>query len=219
MENKMKIGILGSGMVGQQLGLGLIKSGYEVKIGTRNPDKLEEWQKRAGKAGLVGSFAETATFGELMILATKWANDSTLKVIELAGKKNFKGKVVIDVTNPLEFEAEGKPPYPAVGYPESGGSIVQRWLPESKVVKAFNTITAYYMANPKLEEGIPTLFICGDDKLANDTVARIASNWGWEVIDIGGIAESYLLEALAFLWIRYGFLNNHWKHAFRLMKK
>jgi hypothetical protein len=215
----MKIGILGSGMVGQQLGLGLIRSGHLVKIGTRNPDKLKDWQKQAGEKVSVGSLAEAAAFGEIIILATKWADEATLKAIDSADRNNFKGKIVIDVTNPLEPDGQGKPPKPGVGYPDSAGAIIQKRLPDSKVVKAFNIIGAHYMANPKLEEGMATMFICGDDKGANDLVAKIASDWGWDVIDIGGIRESYLLEALAMLWIRYGFLNNYWKHAFKLLRK
>jgi hypothetical protein len=216
----MKIGILGSGTVGQQLGLGFLKAGHEVKIGTRNPEKLRDWQNQAGEKGSVGSFTEAAAFGEMIVLATKWAGDAAMKAVESAGKKNFRDKIVIDVTNPLDFGAAGQPPKTAVAYPDSAGAIVQSWLPDSKVVKAFNIINAHYMADPKFEEGPPTLFICGDDKAANDQVAKIASEWGWQdVIDIGGIQESYLLEGLAMLWIRYGFANNYWKHAFRLMRK
>ena len=217
--NEMKIGILGSGMVGQQLGLGLSGSGHLVKIGTRNPDKLRDWQKQTGEKVTIGSPAEAAAFGEIVIIATKWADEATLKAIDSADRYNFKGKIVIDVTNPLVSDGPGKPPIPGVGYPDSAGAIIQKRLPESRVVKAFNIIGAHYMTNPKLEEGAATMFICGDDKASNDFVAKLAADWGWDVVDIGGIRESYLLEALAMLWIRYGFLNNHWKHAFKLLRK
>jgi predicted dinucleotide-binding enzyme len=216
----MKIGIIGSGMVAQQLGLGFIKSGHDVKIGTRNPDKLKDWQNQAGVKASVSSFSDAARFGDFIVLATLWANDATKNAIEMAGKGNFGGKTVMDVTNPLLFDVQGQPPRPAIGYPESGGALIQSWIPEAKVVKAFNIVTAYYMANPKLEEGTPDMFIAGDHSDAKETVRKIAAGWGWNsVIDIGGIEQSYLLEAMALVWIRFGFLNNHWKHAFKLLRK
>lgn len=215
----MKVGIIGSGTVGQQLGFGFLKSGHEVKVGTREVGKLRDWLKEAGKSASAGSFEEAASFGDIVVLATKWEGGATESAIHLAGKKNFAGKVVIDVTNPLVFEVEGQPPKPALGYPESGGATIQNWLPDAKVVKAFNIVTSFYMANPNLQEGTPDMFIAGNDVAAKKTVKGIATNWGWTVHDIGGIEQSYLLEALALLWIRYGFLNNHWTHAFKLLKK
>jgi 8-hydroxy-5-deazaflavin:NADPH oxidoreductase len=219
MEQMMKIGIIGSGMVAQQLGLGLIKSGHDVKLGTRNPQKLSDWQKQSGNKGSVGSFEDAAKFGELLFLATLWSGGATENAIKQAGKDNFTGKVVVDVTNPLESGGEGQPPKLALGYPDSAGATIQKWLPGSKVVKAFNIITAYYMANPKLKEGTPDMFIAGNDSGAKKSVTDIARSWGWNVIDIGGIEQSYLLESLAMLWIRYGALNNYWKHAFKLLKE
>jgi 8-hydroxy-5-deazaflavin:NADPH oxidoreductase len=215
----MKIGIIGSGTVGQQLGSGLLRQGHEVKLGTRHPAKLDQWLKQAGERGSVGSFKDAAGFGELIVLATLWANNATEEAIRLAGKENFTGKIVMDVTNPLAPDGEGRPPKLALGYPDSAGAKIQSWLPNSKVVKAFNTITAYYMANPKLKEGIPTLFIAGNDSAANGVIENIAQKWGWEVENIGGIDQAYLLEALALLWVRYGVLHNHWKHAFKLLKE
>jgi 8-hydroxy-5-deazaflavin:NADPH oxidoreductase len=215
----MKIGIIGSGMVAQQLGIGFLKQGHEVKLGTRNPSKLEQWQKQGGDKASVGSFEEAAKFGEIVAIATLWGDGATKEAIRLAGAKNLAGKVVMDVTNPLAPGGENQPPKLALGYPESGGAKVQNWLPESKVVKAFNIVTAYYMANPRLKEGTPDMFIAGNDSSAKKTIIDIAQKWGWEVHDIGGIEQSYILESLALLWIRYGFLNNHWKHAFKLLKE
>jgi prophage maintenance system killer protein len=137
--------------------------------------------------------------------------------LEEADKDNFKGKIVIDVTNPLVFLKDI--PELDIAYPNSGGLKIQRMLRDSKVVKAFNTVTAKYMCNPKLEEGIPDLFIAGNDEEAKEIVKGFAEQFGWNVTDIGNIEQSYLLEALAMLWIRYGFLNNHWTHAFKLLKK
>jgi 8-hydroxy-5-deazaflavin:NADPH oxidoreductase len=215
----MKIGIIGSGMVAQQLGLGFLKEGHEVKLGTRNPSKLDEWSKQAGERASVGSFEDAAKFGEMAAIATLWGNGATQEAIRLAGPKNLAGKIVMDVTNPLMPGGENQPPKLALGYPNSGGAMIQMWLPDSKVVKAFNIVTAYYMANPHLKEGSPDLFIAGNDLSAKKQIIDIAIKWGWEVHDIGGIEQSYLLEALAMLWVRYGFLNNHWKHAFKLLKQ
>ncbi|MBI5553952.1 MAG: NAD(P)-binding domain-containing protein [Candidatus Diapherotrites archaeon] len=211
----MKIGIIGSGMVGQSLAKGFVGSGHEVMMGTRSPQKLDAFVKTVNV--LVGSMAEAAAFGKLLVLATKW--EGTEAAIELAGEKNFEGKTVIDVTNPLKFEQENQPPTLDVGFPASAGMMVQHWLPQAHVVKAFNSVPAAYMVSPNLSEGHPDLFICGNDSTAKQTVREIAQKWGWPVQDMGGIEQAYLLEALAMLWIRYGFLNNHWTHAFKLLQK
>ncbi len=212
-----KIGILGSGTVGQTLGLGFASLGHEVMIGTREPAKLKDWQAKTGARAQIGFPQEAVKFGELIVLATKW--EGTRQAIELAGKDQFRHKTVIDVTNPLKSGAEGKAPMLDVGYPDSAGKKIQEWLPDSKVVKAFNIVTASYMTNPKLQEGTPDLFIAGDHDIANKEVAEFAKKWGWSVTDIGGIENAYMLEALAMLWILYGFRNNHWTHAFKLLKK
>jgi predicted dinucleotide-binding enzyme len=215
----MKIGIIGSGTVAQQLGLGFLKSGHEVKLGTRHPNKLDDWLKKAGEKASVGSFEDAAKFGEMVAIATLWFNDATQDAINLAGKKNLAGKVVMDVTNPLAPGGENKSPKLALGYPESAGATIQSWLPDSKVVKAFNIVTAYYMANPNLKQGTPDMFIAGNDPAAKRMIMDIAIKWGWDIFDIGGIEQSYLLEALAMLWIRYGFITSSWKHAFKLLKE
>jgi predicted dinucleotide-binding enzyme len=215
----MKIGIIGSGAVGEALGTGFAELGHTVRIGTRNPAKLGQWLQQVGDKASIGGFEDAARYGELIVLATKWADSATENAIGLAGKENFAGKIVIDVTNPLQFDMPGQPPKPALGFPKSGGAQVQSWLPQSKVVKAFNIVTANYMTSAKLKQGTPDLFIAGNDSDAKKVVAGFASNWGWEVTDIGDIDQAYLLEALALLWIRYGMLHNHWKHAFKLLKE
>jgi 8-hydroxy-5-deazaflavin:NADPH oxidoreductase len=137
----MNIGILGSGDVGRRLGDGLIALGHKVKIGTREPGKLDlqTWINTHGQEkAAAGTFAEAASFGdELIFLATLW--DGAPNAIKLANVKNFNGKIVIDVTNPLDF-SRGMPPRLAVGHTDSAGETVQRLLPESKIVKALNTL-------------------------------------------------------------------------------
>jgi hypothetical protein len=213
----MKIGILGSGTVGQQLGLGFARLRHDVRIGTRDPGKLNDWLKEIGKRGSVGSFEETAKFGEAVLLCTTWMG--TENAINMAGKKNFSGKVVIDVTNPLDF-SQGVPPKFVATLGNSGGEQVQRWLPDAKVVKAFNTIGNAIMCNPKREEGVPDLFIAGNDEAAKKKVADFAEKWGWaSVVDMGDISQAYWLETFAMLWIHYGFKFNNWTHAFKLLRK
>jgi len=214
----INIGIIGSGTVGQQLALGFLKSGYQVMIGTRTPEKLNDFVNNEAKELKVEKFADAAGFGELIILATSWSGVEN--AINSAGKENFVNKIVIDVTNPLVFDKEGQPPKPALGYPDSGGATIQKWIPEAKIVKAFNIVTSFHMANPQLEEGIPDMFIAGNDDKAKEIVADIITKWGWNSVnDLGNIDQSYLLEALALVWVRYAFLNNHWTHAFKLLKK
>lgn len=213
----MKVGILGSGSVGQQLGLGFLRLGNEVMLGTRDKSKLSGWLKDAGKSASVGSFSEAAQFGEIILICTFWAG--TLNAINMAGKENFKGKVIIDVTNPLDF-SEGVPPKFAASPGNSGGEQVQKWLPDSKVVKAFNTINAYVMISPEREEGDPDFFYAGNDEYAKKQVVEIAKQLGWKrMTDFGDISASYWLESLTMVWIYYAFKNNQWNHAFKLLKK
>jgi 8-hydroxy-5-deazaflavin:NADPH oxidoreductase len=222
----MKVGILGSGDVGRRLGDGLIELGHMVKIGTRDPNKDEvvQWvsnhvggEEEEGKA-LSGTFAEAASFGEMIVIATSW--DGTSNAIKMADPKNFAGKEVIDVTNPLDF-SKGMPPRLAVGHTDSAGEIVQRLLSESKVVKAFNIVGNPHMVHPNfLQGGPPTMFICGNDENAKKTITdSILTPFGWQTIDIGGIEESRLLEPLALLWISYYFRTNNGNHAFKLLRK
>ncbi len=210
----MKIGIIGSGVVGQSLGLGLINQGYEVKIGTRDTSKLNEWLSKVNDKGSVGSFAEAAEFGEALFIATLWTG--TENAISLAGKENFEGKIVVDVTNPLDF-SDGTPKLATV-YPISACEQIQKWLPEAKLVKAFNTIPAHIMTNPK-QLGDADLFIAGNGK-AKDFVKHIAKNWGWtDIIDMGDIKSAYWVEMLAMLVINYGFKYNDWNFATKLLRK
>jgi 8-hydroxy-5-deazaflavin:NADPH oxidoreductase len=213
----MKIGILGSGVVGQQLALGFRKSGHDVVIATRAPEKLREWAAGPGSGIRVVAPADAAAHGEIIVIATKWSG--TEEAIRAAGTERLAGKIVIDVTNPLVFGAEGKPPALALGYPDSAGATVQKWLPRARVVKCFNIINAQFMAEPALATAEPDMFLAGNDATAKQTVGDIAAAWGWAVHDIGGIDMSYVLEAFAMLWIVYGFRNGHWGHIFKLMNK
>lgn len=214
----MKIGILGSGEVGQALGRGFAAEGHEVRIGTREPQsgKLNGWMALAGPRASVASHAQTSAFGEVLVLATPWSG--TKAVLDLADPESFSGKTVIDVTNPLVF-AENGPPSLALGYADSGGEQVQRWLPDSKVVKAFNIVGNPHMHKPQFPGGPPTMFIAGNDDAAKKTVTEILTSFGWETMDAGGIESSRMLEPVAMLWIVTGIRSGKFDQAFKMLRK
>lgn len=215
----MKIGILGSGDVGQALANGFLAHGHEVMIGSRTPNsqKLRDWQAHQGKDAQVGLFAEAAAFGGIVVLATSW--EGTGNALTLAdAPRNLGGKIVIDVTNPLIFSGDGLPEL-ALGHTDSGGEAVQRWLPRSRVVKAFNIITNAYMVHPQLPEGPPTMYISGNDEKAKDIVTSICHDFGWpDVIDLGGIEGARLTEPLCVLWVASGNALGTYKLAFKLIR-
>lgn len=213
----MRIGILGSGDVGRALGNAFSACGHEVKMGSRdaNNAKVKEWASKAGAHASGGTFADAAKFGEIVVVATLWTGtDNALRV---AGHENFAGKVVIDATNPLDFTTT--PPRLAVGHTDSAGEQVQRWLTRARVVKAFNIVGNAHMFRPDFPGGPPDMFIAGNDAAAKHTVSRILNEFGWEVIDLGGIELSRYLEPLAMVWVAYGFRNKSWNHAFKLLRK
>ncbi|HEY7777212.1 MAG TPA: NAD(P)-binding domain-containing protein [Nitrososphaeraceae archaeon] len=216
----MKVGIIGSGDVGRKLADGFIELGHSVRIGSRDPNqsKITEWIDKHGKENASsGTFADTAVFGEIIVLATLWTG--TTEAIHLANPQNLANKVVIDVTNPLDF-SKGMPPSLIIGHTDSAGEIIQRMLPDSKVVKSFNIVGNPHMIHPDFPGGKPTMFICGNDEGAKKIVTNdILSKFGWETIDIGGIEGSRLLEPLALLWILHYFRTGSGDHAFKLLNK
>ena len=213
----MKIAIIGSGEVGRELAKGFRDSGHSAMIGTRTPAKLADWQNTEGADIGVDAVKTAARFGDIVVLATAWAG--VTPALESAGESALDGKIIIDVTNPLSFGAEGGPPALALAYPDSAGKRVQELIPGAKVVKCFNIINARLMAHPSDAAENPDMFLAGNDDTAKVTVTRIAEGWGWTVHDLGGIEQSYILEAFALLWIVYGFKNNHWTHVFKLINQ
>ena len=214
----MRIGILGTGDVGQALGTGFISRGHQVRLGSRNAqnDKARAWASKNGPTASSGSFRDAAEFGELVVLATLWTG--TENAIRLADPKLCVGKVVIDVTNPLLF-APNELPRLALGHTDSGGEQVQRWLPGARVVKAFNIVGNAHMVDPDFPGGPPDMFICGDDAEAKATVTGICTSFGWPSIDIGGLSGARVLEPMCILWVMYGIRAGSWNHAFKLLKK
>jgi 8-hydroxy-5-deazaflavin:NADPH oxidoreductase len=213
----MNIGIIGSGQVGQKLAGDLVKLGHSVIVGTRDTAKLAEFS--AQNLGVkLGSNADAAKFGEMVLLATGWGG--TQNALELAGAENLAGKTVVDITNPLDFSS-GKPAL-ALGWNTSAGELVQSWLPDSHVVKALNIVTAHAMLNPTAYIGHePDMFIAGNNADAKKTVQTFLEGVGWGIVDLGDITQSRLIEPLAMIWIQYGF-NSGWKisnHGFKLINK
>ncbi|MBZ5588855.1 MAG: NAD(P)-binding domain-containing protein [Acidobacteriia bacterium] len=214
----MKIGILGTGDVGRALAIGFAGLGHQVKFGTREPGgaKAKELLAKVEHGATAGTFAEAAAFGEVIVLATLWSG--TESAIKLTGPANFKGKVVIDATNPLIF-APNKPPALALGHTDSGGEQVQRWLPGARVVKAFNIVGNAHMVNPSFPGGPPDMFIAGNDTEAKKVVTEILTAFGWPTIDVGGIEGARLLEPMCILWVGYALASGTWNHAFKLLRK
>jgi len=213
---KVNVGVLGSGDVGKVLAGGFIKLGHDVKIGSRDPEKLCDWAEKAGEQASSGTFEEAAKFGDVLVLATHGAG--TENAIRLGGLDNFNGKVVIDATNPLDFST-GKPQL-YVGFNDSLGEQVQRLIPKARVVKAFNTVGNAHMIDPQFPGGPPDMFIAGNDDEAKKLVAQVCKHWGWGgVIDLGGIESSRHLEPMCMVWVLHGLRTNSWNHAFKMLQK
>lgn len=215
----MNVGILGTGDVGKALAKGFAGIGYDVMIGSRDAsgEKVQAIVKEIGAKASAGTFADAAKFGDIAVVSTLWMG--TENAIKLAGPENLAGKVVIDTTNPLDF-SKGMPPGLAIGHTNSAGEEIQRWLPDAKVVKAFNIVGNPDMVNPDFPGGPPDMFICGNDADAKKKITEILNAFGWSsVIDIGGISGARLLEPLCILWVIYGVQSGGWRHAFKMLKK
>jgi predicted dinucleotide-binding enzyme len=211
----MKVGIIGSGDVAKTLGSGFLKHGHQVTLGTRTPGKLEEWKKTNSMAR-TGTFADAASFGDVVVLAVK--GRAAAQALEDAGAQNLRSKTVIDVTNPTE----DAPPSHGVlkfftGPNESLMEALQAKFPQAHFVKAFNSVGSSRMVDPRFKEGRPTMFFCGGDKEAKAQVARILDDFGWEAADMGGPEAARAIEPLSMLWCIPGFLQNDWTHAFKML--
>jgi len=206
-----RIGILGSGNVGRALAGGFVESGHDVVVASRDPARAElvAWGGGAG-AGIAG-FAETAEHAEVAVLATPWGG--TEQAIGLTGNR-LAGKVLIDATNPLVYTDRLEL---AMGHTDSGGEQVQRWAPDARVVKAFNTVGFELMNRPALTDGPGTLFIAGDDPEAKDDATSLARELGWTTHDCGGIEKSRLTEPLALIWIDHAGRTGCRTHSLRLI--
>jgi len=211
----MKVGIFGSGMVAKTLAAGFMEHGHVVMLGTRDPKKLEDWDWK-NRGGIVGSFADTARFGEMLVLAVKGA--AATDVLRAASITDLAGKTIIDATNPIA----DSPPASGVLHlfttlEESLMERLQRAFPAAHFVKAFNSVGASLMVHPKLKGGKPTMFICGNDEGAKKAVTGILDQFGWETSDMGKVEGARAIEPLSILWCIPGFLRDDWSHAFKLL--
>jgi predicted dinucleotide-binding enzyme len=211
-ERPMKIGIIGSGIVGQTLGAKLVAVGEDVVLGTRSPDKLDEkrgmgaplgeWLKATGNKGRLAKFSDAGAHGEIVINATHGM--ASLDALKLAGDKNLSGKILIDVSNPLDF-SRGFPPTLSVCNDDSLAEQIQRAFPTAKVVKTLNTMTALVMVDPeKIGGGDHDVFISGNDAAAKARVTELLKRWfGWRsVIDLGDITTARGAEMILPIWVR-----------------
>jgi len=208
----MKIGIIGSGVVGQTIGAKLVERGEDVVLGTRSPQKLEdkrgmggslgEWVKKTNNKGRVATFQEAARHGEIVINAT--AGTGSVEALKAAGEQNLNGKIVIDISNPLDF-SKGMPPSLTVCNTDSLGEQVQRAFPKANIVKTLNTMTTVIMVDPsQVAGGDHHVFVSGNDAAAKARVTELLKRWfGWrDVIDLGDITTARGTEMILPIWVR-----------------
>jgi predicted dinucleotide-binding enzyme len=181
-----RIGVLGTGNVGQTVATKLTEVGHEVKMGTRSE----------------GTYPEAAAFGEIVVNAT--AGAASLEALEAAGSENLAGKTLWDIANPLDF-SQGMPPTLTVANTDSLGEQIQRAHPDANVVKALNTVNASVMVDPAQLGEESVLFVCGNEKSAKGEVIQILETFGWlsgDIIDLGDITAARGMEAYLLLWVR-----------------
>jgi 8-hydroxy-5-deazaflavin:NADPH oxidoreductase len=208
-EERMKIGVLGTGMVGATIATKLIELGQEVMMGSRNAgsEKAVTWAQAKGANASQGAYAQAARFGEILFNCTQ--GTASVEALQSSGADNLKGKILIDVANPLDF-SHGAPPTLSICNTDSLGELIQRTFPETKVVKTLNTVNCGVMVNPALVPGDHDIFVCGNDAGAKARVAELLKQWfGWRsVIDLGDISAARATEQMMPIWLRlYGVLG------------
>jgi 8-hydroxy-5-deazaflavin:NADPH oxidoreductase len=201
----MRIGVFGTGVVGQAIGAKLVALGHEVRMGSRSADN-ESAATWAGEMGPPrashGTFADAAGFGELLFNCTTGL--ASLDVLRAAGAENLAGKVVVDVSNALDF-SQGAPPTVGLGNADSVGEQLQREFPEARVVKTLNTVNCEVMVDPSLVPGEHDVFVCGNDESAKADVSSLLESFGWpanHILDLGDITSARSVEMYLALWLR-----------------
>lgn len=198
----MKYGVLGTGMVGQAIAGKLVAQGHEVRMGSRDPAHAgaADWARAAGPRASVGAFADAAGFGDLVFLCTSGHGSVDAATAAAAG---LRGKVVVDITNPLDF-SRGMPPSLFTSSTESLGERVQAAVPDARVVKALNTVNAQVMVDPaRVAGGDHAVFLCGNDALAKGQVGELLQGFGWkQIVDLGDITAARGTESYLLLWLR-----------------
>jgi len=200
----MRVAVLGTGIVGRTLASALLSNGHEVRLGSRTAGNAAavEWAEQIGGPASEGTFADAAGFGEIIINAT--AGAGSLEALQMAGAEQLAGKVLLDVANPLDT-SRGMPPTLTVCNDDSLGEQIQRALPDVRVVKTLNTVTAAVMVDPMLVEGAHTVFVAGDDPAAKAQAAELLREFGWPasaIVDLGDISAARGTEMYMALWLR-----------------
>jgi predicted dinucleotide-binding enzyme len=214
----MKVGVIGSGVVGQTLADGLLGHGYEVMRGSREPSKLASWKNGAGPKAAIGTFAEAAQFGEMVVLAVK--GTAAEEAVVACGVNALAGKTVLDTTNPI---ADAPPTNGVLAFfTGPGDSLMERLqkkAPAARFVKAFSCVGSVLMVNPDFAGVRPTMFICGNEPAAKEQARGLLEQFGWDTEDMGAVEAARAIEPLCILWCIPGLTRNSWMHAFKLLKK
>jgi len=213
----MKIGILGTGMVCEALGTKFAQLGHQVKMGSRtaNNESAAKWVKAAGGNASQGTFSDAAQFGEMVFVCLK--GEVVLDVVRSVANV-VSGKVVVDVSNPLDF-SHGMPPTLSICNANSLGEEVQKALPSARVVKTLNIVNCEVMTAPAIG-GNPTMFICGNDSAAKGSITTLLKSMGWaDIIDLGDITKSRGTEMLLPVWLNLMGVLGHVHFGFKITRK
>jgi len=214
-----KIGVLGTGMVGNAIGSKLIQLGYDVKMGSRTPnnEKASEWVRKNGSKASQGTFEDAAKFGDMIFLCVK--GEAALDVLRMAKEENLNGKTIVDVTNPVDF-SKGMPPSLFVCNTDSLGERLQRAFPNVNFVKTLDVVNCEVQVDPKKSGDDPTMFMCGNNTKAKAEVKEILKQFGWkDIIDLGDISAARGSEMMTPIWLRIwsALQNSHF--AFKIVRK
>jgi predicted dinucleotide-binding enzyme len=225
-----KIGVLGSGKVGQVLANGFLKYGHTVRRASRDPNKLEEWLATStsaavgdaaasltGERASIGTPSDTAEWADILVLAVK--GSAATAALDQCGAANLARKIIIDTTNPI---ADGPPDHGVIRYftgpNESLMERLQAHVPAARFVKAFNSVGNAFMVDPHFEGGPPTMFICGNDPAAKSEVSGLLDQFGWTIEDLGTMHAARAIEPLCMLWCIPGMTGKGWTHALKLLR-
>lgn len=220
----MRVGILGTGGVAQNLGAGFLAQGHEVVLGTRDPratlaksapdqtgtPPVSAWMKQ-NPAAKLATMAEAAKTAEVVVLAVHGSN--VAEAVKTAGPDNLAGKLVLDTSNPLEFGPQGA--HKPTSIPDSCLQVAQRAAPKAHFVKAFNCTPGHLMVHPKVPGGGDQL-ICGDDAKAKEQATRILKDFGWGVADVGGSDMAPYVEGMGLAVINQAVKSNDWGWVVKL---
>jgi len=217
----MKIAVLGTGMVGETIATKLVELGHQVTMGSRSPENeaAVKWRESAGSGAFAGTFSDAAAFGEVVFNCTNGAN--SLQALRLAGADALRGKLLLDVANPLDF-SRGAPPSLTVCNTDSLGEQIQREFPAARVVKTLNTMNCEVMVKPALVPGDHVVFVCGNDASAKQEAIKILGEWfGWKpgnIVDLGDITASRGTEMALPIWLRLWNTLGHGRFNFQIVK-